>query len=120
MNYLNSLNNEITRELIEKGIDPVLTKDGLKIEGFYKSNTMILKRTDHSEDSGLPIFIAIDRYKYEKDIYDFNDLVYLNHYWWLDAKERWKGEVFSEPSPIWKEEMIRLGLIKKIVKEHYE
>lgn len=102
------LENPIIKALVDRDILIIITKDGFKIEGFYKSNEITLI------PSGSRSFIAISRYNEKTDIEDFDDLVHLNFTWWDRSKDRFEGWV--TPDSKWVADMERLGYIKKEIK----
>jgi hypothetical protein len=96
----------IIRACVERGIDVTITKDGYKIDGFYKSGEVTLTTNGDG-------YYARDRYDKITDIRDFDDLVYLNAHWWDKSKDRLDG--WKNPAEPWATEMVRLGLITKHV-----
>lgn len=104
LEWLN-LNNEIVEHLLYCGVEPKITKDGLVIDGFYKSGEIVLV-------SDKKDFIAKARYGEETKITNFDDLVHLNYNWWQRSKDRFDG--WKNPEEPWASEMVRLGLVKKI------
>lgn len=101
------LENPIIKALVERNITVIITKDGFKVNGFYKSNEITLIPDGRG-------FIAISRYDEKTDIEDFDDLVYLNFSWWNRSKDRYEG--WAIPDIEWVADMERLGYIKKETK----
>lgn len=95
--------HSIVEELVEKGYEVTVSKAGIKVDGFYKSGTVLLNEL---EDGTLT---ATDRYGKETVLNSFEDLVYLNFSWWKTSKERGWGE----PNSFWLEEFKTLGLVKE-------
>jgi hypothetical protein len=107
------LTNSIIKALIERDISVTITKNGFKVEGFYKSNEITLV----PDGKG---FIVISRYNEKTDIEDFDDLVYLNFSWWDRSKDKYEG--WATPDTKWVADMERLGYIKKetkVITEYY-
>jgi hypothetical protein len=95
--------------MVNAGIEPTITKNGLVIDGFYKSGTILLT---HDEEN----FIVKARYNEETTITSFDDLVYLNYGWWQRSKDR--SDWWKQPNLTWADEMVRLGLVtKKVIPE---
>jgi hypothetical protein len=103
------LKNPILKEMLERDIDVRLTKDGFKVMGFYKSGHVML--TQNTDSVNKDSFISTDRYKATEIIYNFEDLVQLNHYWWKNGIER--NETYFPPDDPWLSIMLELGLIKE-------
>jgi hypothetical protein len=87
MNHLANL-PAIIKELIENNIEVILTKEGYKIGGFYKSGTILLLPQEGD------VFIAVDRYGEKDDIDDLERLVGLNFSWWIKQHQ-------TNPDPNW-------------------
>jgi hypothetical protein len=87
---------ELIIELLKKGIsiyDVVLIEDtiGYRVSGFSKSGTVTLFQGDDT-------IFALARYKEITKISNFDDLVSLAWYWYINYKDR---EPFTEPDPYW-------------------
>lgn len=100
--------------LVDKEFDVRRTKVGYKVGGFYKSDFM----TIYSHASDELTFSAVDRYSCVSELRDFDDLVRLNHQWWIRSRNR--SDAWSEPDLRWGKEFIRLGLARKKVVEVWE
>jgi hypothetical protein len=105
------LKNPIIKELLDRCIPITLKKEGFEVEGFYKSNYMLLQPSDNDA------FIAMDRYNETTDIDNFDDLVRLNYKWWFKSRDRFEG--WKDPDQRWLEDMERLGLIEEVVITEY-
>jgi hypothetical protein len=103
--------NPIIKELLDRHIPIIVTSEGFTIEGFYKSNCILLQLSDNDT------FIAIDRYGESTDIDNFDDLVRLNYKWWHESKDRFEG--WQYPDKKWLEDMERLRLIEKVIITEY-
>jgi hypothetical protein len=95
--------NHILNQLTKNNIDYMVTKEGIKINGFYKSDIILLVL---NEETGG--FLAIGRYDDKREINDFNDLVNYNYDWWLAS--HWKFEDWKMPDSNWIEHIKKLGL----------
>lgn len=77
------------QELLEHDIPVSLTKDGFVVEGFYKSGTIEIQCRNEAD------WYAVARYQEKTDVEDIQDIVAINHLWWLRGKERYEG--WSQP-----------------------
>lgn len=100
----NIILNETLLTFLEKGFEATLSKDCIKIEGFYKSGIVTLE----PQEDGT--FIAHSRYNQTNKIESFDDLVRLNYEWWQYSKNR--AEFWEKPDLKWGNEMALLGLVK--------
>lgn len=102
--------NNIIKELLDKGFRLELFKDVQgelchQLPGFYKSSGVVLRDIENG-------VMAFSRYNQMDEIYEFRDLVYLNHRWWQSSKEKYDGWV--NPEEDWLPYLIEEGLVKKI------
>ena len=101
--------------LIEAGVPVTFTKDGVVLEGFYKSGNVTLVERPHD----LPTLIAIDRYKEETVIQDVQDIIDLNFDWW--ERSRTRGvDGWERPAGGWLSLFEAQGLVEKRTKTIYE
>lgn len=100
--------------LIEKDVELTVCKEGISIDGFYKSGTIRLVVNERDE------LIAHSRYQQEDTIETFEDLVHLNYEWWQQSKNR--SSHWKKPETEWGDFMAEIGLVKKRVENvvHYE
>lgn len=103
--------NPILNKLTENDIDYTVTKQGIKIEGFYKSGCITLIPLLNSNGYFIS-FKAIARYNDTRIITSFDDLVRFNYDWWMYSRDRgydgWKN-----PDEKFANHFSRLGLITK-------
>jgi hypothetical protein len=92
----------------------VLSNGDYKIEGFYKSDAIILKPDCYGT------MWAHSRYEETCQIFDFKDLVELNYEWWKRSKDR--ADTWQTPDPLWQKWLIEFGFVKvtTITKEIWE
>jgi hypothetical protein len=95
--------NHILNQLTKNNIDYMVTKEGVKIDGFYKSDTILLVLNDETGE-----FLAIGRYDDKRQIRSFEDLIIYNYDWWLTSEHRYKG--WEKPNPKWIDFILKLGL----------
>lgn len=110
---LSYLLSNIVSNIIDVGIEPIITKDGLVIMGFYKSGQVILSPCGDGNK-----FNASARYGENTLIESFDDLVELNYDWWQRSKSR--SGCWTQPEYPWAEQMVRLGLVEKKTIPAYE
>lgn len=81
----------IIQELLKYEIPVHLTKEGFKVEGFYKSGTVTLESVKDSDVK----YIAISRYGEREEIRTFADLAFLNAHWFFRTRERHHPDCLS-------------------------
>jgi len=113
----NNLLTDILKNLLERNITVELRFDketnqfAFKALGFYKSGSVVLSIQSD-------VIIAFTRYNQEDEIHSWEDLVRLNFDWWVKSKERYDS--WNNPQESFREDMIELGLIKKVNRVSYE
>jgi hypothetical protein len=112
--------NPIIQEILEKGFqllveyNPKTKKNEYIIGGFYKSDTVRLIEDDEYLDQ----FIAVARYNERMSINNFDDLIHLNHVWWVSSKD--KLTEWASPNSKWLPFLIEKGLVKKEIKYSFK
>jgi hypothetical protein len=91
--------------LLDKGLSVSLSKEGYLVDGFHKSGTVLLKEVENENH-----LLCLSRYEKEDIITCFDDLVFLNFYWYEVTKERNNNEY--HPGEFWLNEYLRLNLVK--------
>ena len=81
-----------------------------QVNGFSKSGSVKLYEQDKK-------VLCEARYNEIYEITCFDDLVRVAFEWFENYRDR---DVFSEPSELWVEDFVRLGLVKKSQKTVYE
>lgn len=103
---------EIIKELLENNISVELelygNKIAYKVSGFYKSDTVLLVPEEES-------ITCIARYAEEDNVYNIEDLLYINKKWWERSKDRYAGWI--NPDSNWVNLYIKYGILKKVTKE---
>ena len=105
---LRSLQFPLVKELIDKEVPFEVTKEGIRLGGFYKSGTLLLVPLNDSSE----LFTALDRYDADDLIRDFTDILSIQLHWFRDSETRWEGK--QSPDPIWEKHLIEYGLLKKV------
>lgn len=90
----------IIKELVDNDIEVVLTKEGYRLGGFYKSGTMLLVPYENGQN-----FMAVDRYGSKKEILELEDIVSLNFYWWIKEHQ-------TNPNPNWLPLLEKFNFVK--------
>ena len=96
--------HDVIKALIEKGEEVLVSKKGVRVMGFYKSDSVLLTMSSENPN----VLLATARYDEVTEINSFDDLVHLNFVWW----ERSKARGWGDPTGFWLEEFKRLGLVK--------
>lgn len=104
----------IIQELVDREIPVEITKEGFKVSGFYKSDTVTLEYISFPAFPGNNHFKCHQRYNRVDEIDCFADLVGVNYYWWLESKDSW--EDWKIPDPHWQEALLEFDYVKKTVK----
>lgn len=102
--FLKTLANPLLQECLENNLEFTISKNGIKFDGFYKSNTVTL--TPNEDGS----FTAVARYGEKDNIRELLDLVSLNYEWWQKSKDRHDG--WASPDPKWVALLIKHGLVQ--------
>ena len=105
--------NPILRELVEGGVPLTITKDCMIVPGFYKSETVKLwfREDTRPGSTAEAVLYARDRYGKETPISQLDDLVELNHYWWMTSKDRGNAG-WVNPDPVWVQLLVEHGFIE--------
>jgi hypothetical protein len=110
--------NPIIQEILEKGIKVQIVfntetqKNEYIIDGFYKSGTITLFENQHD------LLMAFARYGELTLITKFDDLVDLNHSWWIASAPRYEG--WASPDPQWLPYLLEKGLVTEEKKTIYK
>ena len=95
--------NPILNELTENDIEYTVTKEGIRLDGFYKSGSILLVLDENNT------FMAIARYEEKTKINYVGDLIELNYNWWLWSKNRFGG--WRYPDDKWLNLFNKLNLV---------
>lgn len=87
---------------VEVGIGP----GGFTLDGFYKHGTVRLRPT---AEPG--VFVLVDRYGEEEEVATLRDLVWANHGYWRQYRDRL--DMWSMPAGGWAELMVAYGLVER-------
>ena len=112
MNMLDMLavmSSSIVEECLKRGVEIVVSKHGVKIDGFYKSGCVWLSLGGLPEHKGK--IIAVSRYGEVTLLESIKDLLELNLYWWEFTQER-NSQPISLDSP-WLEMAIEQGIVEE-------
>lgn len=101
------LTHPIILECIDRGLTLEVSKGQIKLDGFYKSGSVLLK-IDH-----LGNLIAESRYSQVDKIESFRDLVQLNYDWWENSRKRYDG--WKVPDSAWCDFLIEFEFVQKSV-----
>jgi len=101
--------NDFVKEALKRGIDVrvfISTGDhlGYELMGFYKSGSVKIRIAD----SPIYTIEVVTRYNEVTVVKSWDDVVKLNHKWWLYSRERY--ESWSVPDSAFAEDFERLEL----------
>jgi len=113
------LEHPVVEECLFHGLELLVSERGIRVEGFYKSNTVNLVIGDGKQPLELRgKLLAIGRWGEVSVIDTFKSLVECNLYWWEITQSRNTSPI-SLNSP-WKEFAIEFGLVEKHTVEFYK
>lgn len=98
----------ILAELIQSGVQVLVTKNSFVLGGFYKSGDIQLRRLAGDRTS----YTAFDRYDCETTINELRDLVEMNFDWWQRSKKR-GNPGWEQPNEMWIPLLVKFGFVAK-------